>query len=1190
MDPVDSNGAISLASINRATQDDVARQALINLRFQTKAGSIVLSGIDAILRILVDQLSSDRQAGLSTAALLTGYRGSPLAGIDIAYHKAREQLIDNGIHYLNSVNEELAATSIWGTQLSTTMNDPLVDGVLGMWYGKAPGLDRAGDAIRHANLSGADPKGGVLCIVGDDPECKSSTIPSATEGVLADLNMPVLYPGTVQEIIDYGRYGYYLSRTSGLWVGLKIVTDIADAYASADVGPNQMLIPDTRFEVDGVPFIQNRSDDMLPPKATILEEELYQYRQPAAKWFIHENPLHQNYGAPLQSEGGSADLGIIVAGKGFYDVGEALSALGLEMGDLKKKGIRIHKPAVIWPLDDIALKEFAKGLKKIFVIEEKKTLLREQVTAALYSLSDRPIIVGRKDEEGKDLLPGWVILTPDAIEPCLAHFLGDRVTPRHIPERADNTFPRRIPYYCSGCPHNRSTKVPEGSVAGGGIGCHTMSLFMPDRKAEGVTQMGGEGAQWVGASKFIKANHRFQNIGDGTFMHSGSLAIRQAMASGVDITFKILYNDAVAMTGGQEAASSLSVPEITQLLYAEGVREIVVVTDDIYKYPKKSKWSPDIEIKDRTELDEVQRNLREVKGVSVLIYDQACAAETRRKRKRGQIEQPQERVFINKAVCEGCGDCSKASNCLSLFTVDTPLGEKIQIHQESCNVDVTCIEGNCPSFITVETKEKKKTRTPPIVKKLETKIPEPKSIPNEGQLMAVGIGGTGVLTVNQVLATAAFLDGKFVSALDQTGISQKGGTVASHLKISLTPQINSNRIGLQQADTILMFDVLAGSAVLSKADPAKTVVVGSTSEIPTGEMIVDRGIDFPTHKAFQDEIERVTKADENLWIDADLIAKQVFKSQPTANVLVLGAAYQKSLIPATSKSIEKAIRLNAVDTANNIAAFRMGRKLVTDPDYLTEIMAGTNKAKWSFPVIFKSYSTQDTTTPKTMLSLDEIIEFREKELVNYQNRLYADTYLDFINKVRDRETELSESANEDLTKTVAIQLHRLMAYKDEYEVARLSLKRSFKKDIANTFGKTGKITFHLQPPSMSKLGINRKIKIPSWVAKPTFRVLSFAKFLRGTPLDIFGYSRERRLERKLIEEYKELVLDLLAQANPKHENPASYEKIVEISGLASIIKGFNSVKLENVETYRRVLKEKLIELASIEKEDPVFIS
>ncbi len=1162
MEATSSSPTLNLASINLAANDEAARQALINLRFETESGTIAISGIDALLRILVDQIKADSLAGISTSALLSGYRGSPLGGVDIAYKRARAQLLNKSIHFLDSVNEELAATSIWGTQTSTTMPDALFDGVMGMWYGKAPGIDRAGDALRHANMSGADPKGGVICVTGDDPECKSSTIPSASEGVLADLNMPVIYPGSVQEVIDFGRFGYELSRASGLWTGMKIVTDIADAYAAVEVGPHRFELSDSKFEIDGEIFIPQRNSYLLPPIAVDIEQELYRCRLPAAKWFLKENPIHKNFGAR------DAQVGIVAAGKACYDVLEALDYLGLDLKELKRRGIAIHKPGVIWPLDGSALKDFARGLKRILVVEEKKDLLEKQVKDLLYSMAERPIVMSRENERGEALIPSWGHFTPDILQAPLAEFLGEQIPVKAPVKMPENELLARIPYYCSGCPHNRSTTVPEGSVAGGGIGCHTMSLFIPTRKAEGITQMGGEGAQWVGASKFVKTNHRFQNLGDGTLWHSGSLAIRHALAANTDITYKILYNDAVAMTGGQEASGNLPVPELTQMLRAEGVKEIVVVADDIQKYPRRAKWPDGVQIKERSQLDEVQKELRKLPGVSVLIYDQACAAEVRRKRKRGHIPMPEKKVFINESVCEGCGDCSSISNCLSLFGVDTPLGEKVQVHQESCNADYTCMEGNCPSFVTVKAKPRLIRKSQ--LKKLDTKASEPKSLPQEANIMSVGIGGTGVLTANQIIATAAYLDGKFVSAMDQTGLSQKAGTVASHLKISASPITASNRIGSGKADAILMFDVLAGVNILNKANPEKTVVVGSTSEIPTGEMIANRSLSFPDHEELQDYLKSSTKAGENFWLDAEKIAIHLFKSPHASNVILMGVAYQKGLIPAKAESIEKAFRLNGADVSTNLTAFRVGRKLVDDPEHLKKLMDQRN----SQPVSFISNKRE---------SLEEVISYRKKELAKYQDRTYAKDYEDFVSLVQEKESELSD--RDAIARAVAVQLHRLMAYKDEYEVARLSISRSFKRQLTETFGKKPRMTFHLQPPSFSKLGLKNKIAMPKKVAMPVFRILTWLKPLRGTILDPFGYSKERRLERKLIEEYKELVLDLLAEASPESSNPASWEKTVEIAELASLIKGYDSVKLNNIERYRKELKTKKIELASIEKEE-----
>ena len=1148
-----------LASINLASSDAAARQALIDLRFETESGTIVLSGIDALLRILVDQLRSDFHSGLSTSALLTGYRGSPVGGVDIAYKRAKDKLLNKGVHFLNSVNEELAATSIWGSQLATTMSDPLVDGVLGMWYGKMPGLDRSGDAIRHANMSGTDPKGGVLCVTGDDPECKSSTVPSVSEGALSDLGLPVLFPGSVQEVVDFGRFGYGLSRASGLWVGLKIVTDIADAYASVEVGPHRMVFSENRYQINGELWQHNRADNLLPPESNKVEQEFFQHRLEAAKFFIQENSLDKISGATQD-----AWLGIVCPGTNYYDAIEALSALGIEASDLSAKGIRIYKPGVIWPLNKDSVLKFAKGLEQILVLHEKSDLVSSQLHEILYSQSQKPQILFRHDAEGKPLIEKWGSINVERLLEPMARVLSQKLDIAFSPQKAlDQNLPPRVPYYCSGCPHNRSTVVPEGSVAGGGIGCHTMSLIIPSRQAEGMTQMGGEGAQWVGAAPFVKTPHRFQNIGDGTLAHSGSLAIRQAVAAGTNITYKILYNDAVAMTGGQEAAGDMPVPQLTQMLIAEGVQRVVVVADDVNKYPRKAEWGTGVDIKDRSELEAVQKELRQVPGVSILIYDQACSAELRRRRKKGQIPEPEERVFINQEVCEACGDCSRASNCLSLFQVETDLGPKIQIHQESCNIDLTCMEGNCPSFVTVKAPKLKRTRNP-LLKKLEDNITEPKKRVQEANLLSVGIGGTGVLTVNQILATAAFLDGKYVSALDQTGLSQKGGTVTSHLKISNSPITASNRLRSGQADLIMMFDILAGAPHLDKASPDKTVVVGSTTKFPTGEMIADRSIEFPTDQEFHERIQSLTKKDSNFWIDAERVINQVFKSQPTANVVILGCAYQKGLIPANSESILKAIKLNGVSVAENLKAFQLGRKMVADPDYMEKLL--NNKSQ---PVIFKSEK------------LEDILAHREKQLIKYQNRSYARSYVGFVKSIRAKEEELSGelAKRDDLSKTVARQLYKLMAYKDEYEVARLYASRTFKRQVVKTFGKGTSLTYHLQPPTFSKLGLNHKIHISSKLARPAFRILKWLKPLRGTFLDPFGKSRERKLERRLPEEYKELIQKLMVELSP-----TTYNKITEIAELADVIRGYDTVKLKGVAEYRAQLTEKLIELSNLEKE------
>lgn len=669
-------------------------------RMSLHEGRVAMSGIDALLRVLVDQHMADQAKGLATAGLVCGYRGSPLAGVDSQYMRYQSLLLERDIHFINGVNEELAATVIWGSQLSSTMSGALFDGVMGMWYGKAPGVDRAGDAFRHANMSGTAPRGGVLCVAGDDPACKSSTVPSASEGVLAETPMPVLYPGSVQEVIDLGRWGYELSRASGLWVGFKIVTDVADAYSTVSVGPQRV-----QPEPDPTAWQFQQTQQLLPPWVLDIEREMREKRLAAAVEFARRNNLTHMRGAM----GSNAWLGIVSAGKSYFDVCEALQQLGLNEAELSKIGIRIMKPAMIWPLEPTAVVKFAEGLSEIMVVEEKNPFIESQIRDTLYPLDNRPTIVGRTDASGKTLFPDYGFIEADLVVNTLREILTDRLGPAALPRSEHITvqslngeaLPKRAPYYCSGCPHNRSNVTPEGSVTLGGIGCHSMSLFIPTRQVEGLTQMGGEGGTWVGAATFVSDEHRFQNIGDGTLYHSGSLAIRQAVASGVNITFKILYNSVVAMTGGQSAAGETSVPDLTMLLAAEGVRRTIVVADDIQKYPAKANWAPNVELRPRADVVDVQRELRDIKGTTALIYDQECAADLRKKRRRREVEAPSFRVVINERVCEGCGDCAQVSNCLSVFPVETEFGQKTRIHQESCNQDFTCLEGNCPSFVKV---------------------------------------------------------------------------------------------------------------------------------------------------------------------------------------------------------------------------------------------------------------------------------------------------------------------------------------------------------------------------------------------------------------------------------------------------------------------------------------------------------
>ncbi len=1127
-------------------------------RYVADRGTVALTGVQALLRVLVDQYRIDTARGLHTATLLTGYRGSPLGGIDLTYQRHQAVFESHGITFINSVNEDLAATSVWGSQMATLMADPRYDGVVGMWYGKAPGVDRSGDALRHANFAGVDPNGGALCVAGDDPASKSSTLPSASEFALADLGMPVLYPGSVQEVLDLGLAGYALSRFCGLWVALKVHTDVADAYATVQVGPDRAATSRPPFEVDGVAWQHERERRLIAPWSLGREEEVFETRTEAALAFIRHNHLDQVAGPS------DAWFGIVAAGKPYYDLLEALSDLGVD--EPASLGIRLFHPAMISPLDPVVAREFATGLEEVLVIEEKRGFIEAQLRSALYDLVDRPRILGKKDDEGRVLIPIGGALEAAQLAPALHRRLIRRVSPERL--RAPRTrievaaaarLPGRTPFFCSGCPHNRSTALPEGSTAGGGIGCHGMVMLIPSRPTEDITHMGGEGAQWVGAAPFVGMPHRFQNLGDGTFFHSGSLAIRQAVAAGTNITYKILYNGVVAMTGGQEAAGEVPVPELTRMLEAEGVSRMIVLADDPDKYAADARFADDVTVWHRDRLDEAQVLLRETPGVTVLIYDQACAANLRRERKRGLAETPPFRAFINEAVCEGCGHCGEISNCLSVHPVDTPFGRKTQIHQESCNFDFTCIDGNCPAFVrVVPGKRPRRGRgAPPQI----ADLPEPATTRDDANLLLVGIGGTGVVTANQLLATAALLEGKFATSLDQTGLSQKGGPVVSHLKITRQPMAESNRVGVGAADGYLVFDLLTGASPknLDRAHPERTVAVVSTSRVPTGAMVTSTAVGFPELDAFRDTIGTRVRP-ESRWFDAERIARQHFQSQAAANVIVIGAAYQLGVIPVSAGAIEQAIEINGVAVDMNLAAFRLGRRLIVDPDQVAT-RDPVPSEHLDRPVEVELPAWADAP------ELAETLRRWIPHLTSYQDARYAARFLHTVGQAH----RAASAANAPgFAVTVADGLGKLMAYKDEYEVARLHLDPAFARRVEERFGRGASITYLLKPPTLKLVGIDRKIGIPTTVARPMFRVLRALRRLRGTPLDPFGRSHERRTERTLIVEYEQLVSDLCQRLTPDNAST-----LTEIAGLVDMVRGYDEIKLANVERYRRSLAERI---------------
>jgi indolepyruvate ferredoxin oxidoreductase len=1141
----------------------------LDAKYRQEEGVVFLSGIQALVRLPIDQHRADARRGLRTATLVSGYRGSPLGGLDVTIERNRKLLADYHVQFISGVNEDLGATAVYGSQIANLVPNPKYDGVLGMWYGKGPGVDRTGDIFKHANYAGVGRNGGVLALGGDDPTAKSSTLPTHSEVAFFDALFPVLFPGTVQEVLDLGRLGFELSRYSGLWVGFKIVTNVADEVGTAEVSPDRVRIVDPGFTVDGRPWRHTQNPSLLPPFSLELEREIHHGRLEAAKAFAAANGVNR-----ITLPAANAWLGIVAAGKTYYDLREALRELGLGDDDLRRHGVRLLKLGMLFPLEPGIIREFAGGLEELLVIEEKRAFVELFIRDILYNQAERPRVVGKQDADGGPLVPSYGELDADRIAEIVAARLERRM-PRHsitarvalleaLRERPAPLTMARQPYFCSGCPHNRSTVVPEGSMAGAGIGCHGMALMM-DRRTAGITHMGGEGAQWVGIAPFTETSHMFQNLGDGTFFHSGSLAIRQAIAAGTNVTYKILYNSAVAMTGGQDAAGAIPVPDLTRALEAEGVKQIIVMTDQPEKYPSHTRWADGVEVWHRDRLDEAQRLLRDVPGVTALVYDQRCAAEKRRLRKRGKLDDPPLRVYINEAVCEGCGDCGVKSNCLSVHPVDTEFGRKTQIHQSSCNKDYSCVRGDCPSFVTVvplgPTGKKPKT-----VSTIDGELPEPVvRVARDASVFMMGIGGTGVVTVNQILGTAALLDGKHVRGLDQTGMSQKGGPVVSHLKIFVSPVDVSNKIAAGEADCYLGFDVLVATATtsLDHARPDKTIAIVSTSRIPTGSMVASTGVDFPELAGLTASIDRCTRKDENVYLDAILLAETLFDDHMAANLIMLGAAYQAGAIPVSAATIEEAIALNGVSVPMNTHAFRAGRRFVADPAWV-KTLRKKRIGELALPASTSSLSAEARGLIDGVGATGELrrlLEIRVPELIEYQNARYARAYVDFVRRVADAERTRVPGETR-LAEAVARYLFKLMAYKDEYEVARLHLRNDLARELAAEYPDGVRVQYNLHPPLLRAFGVRKKIKLGTWF-DAVFRALVAMRGVRGTALDPFGFPRVRRLERELIGEYRGLVEKALSDLDP-----GSYEKAVRLARLPDVIRGYEEVKLGNVERFR----------------------
>jgi indolepyruvate ferredoxin oxidoreductase len=1111
----------------------------------------ILTGTQAIVRLMLTQRARDVKAGLNTAGYVTGYRGSPIASLEAAFLRAKGVLEPNHIKFMAGLNEDLAATALWGSQQAELRGEGKYDGVFGVWYGKGPGVDRTGDVFRHANHAGTSKHGGVLALMGDDHTCESSTSAHQSEFAFLDYMMPILNPAGVQEILDYGILGFGLSRFAGVWVGIKCVKDNIEATSTVDGRVDRIQI---RIPEDFTPPLGGLNI-RLGDQALAKEARLHDFKRAAILSFARANKFDRI----VTSGGPKPKLGIITTGKSYLDVRQAMDELGIDEVRANQLGIRLYKVAMTWPLEPQGVLKFADGLDLVLVVEEKRALIETQVKEQLYDLPNRPRVLGKKDENEQWLFPAKYALDPTDIAIVLGERLiragaGDDIKAKvgelkrlkgNRPETAEAIT--RIPYFCPGCPHNSSTVVPQGSRAYAGIGCHYMAHWM-DRSTEGFTQMGGEGANWIGEAPFSKTPHVFQNLGDGTYIHSGSLAIRAARAAGVNMTFKILYNDAVAMTGGQALDGGITVSMILNQVLAEGIEKVVVVTDEPHKYP--TGFIPHgIPVYDRRDLQKVQRELRETPGVSVLLYDQTCAAEKRRRRKRGLFPDPDKRVFINPAVCEGCGDCGVKSNCVAVVPLETELGTKRAIDQSACNKDFSCLNGFCPSFVTVHGAKIAKAKRPAGergITSMLASLPEPKLpvLDKPYTMLVTGVGGTGVVTVSALLGQAAHLEGKGFGSIDMTGLAQKGGAVACHMRVAKdVAHIHAIRAGVAGADLVLGCDlvVTASNKVLETIKPEHTAVVYSDYEMSTADFTRKAELRIPGAALRHAIAERAGKAPVH-HLDAHTAAVKLFGDSIAANVFLLGYAYQLGCVPIGSAAIEQAIELNGAAVEMSKGAFRFGRLAAHDRTAVERLIGAAE------------------TRAASAQTLDEIVAYRANQLREYQNDALAERYRSRVSQIADLERDKTPGRT-GLAEAVARGYHKLLAYKDEYEVARLFSAPAFGKALSEQFEAGGKLEFHLAPPLIARrdklTGEPRKMRFGGWML-PAFRLLAKGKSLRGTRWDVFGYTTERKSERQMIADYEKLLDEIAGRLSP-----ATHATAVALASLALDIKGFGHIKERN---------------------------
>ncbi|HEY8608502.1 MAG TPA: indolepyruvate ferredoxin oxidoreductase family protein [Noviherbaspirillum sp.] len=1140
-------------------------------KYTSTSGKIFLSGIQALVRLPLMQRQRDLAAGLNTAGFISGYRGSPLGGLDENLWKAQKLLEENHVRFVPGVNEDLAATAVWGTQTVDLIGPAKYDGVFAMWYGKGPGVDRCGDVFKHMNHAGTARHGGVLLVAGDDHGAYSSTLPHQSDHIFSACMIPMLYPCNVQEYLDLGLHAWAMSRYSGCAVGFKALADTVESSASVDADPFRLQIAyPTDFVMPEGGLNTRLSTDTLGVQARKQEALMQDYKIYAALAYARANRLnHTTIDSP------KARLGIIASGKSYLDVLEAMEELGIDEAMAASIGVRLFKVAMPWPLEPDSVREFAQGLDEILVVEEKRQIVEYQLKEQLYNWRDdvRPRVIGKFDEKGEWVHPRgeWLLSSKaDFSIAQIARVIAQRIARFHTSdmikarlaflEAKDQVLgkavktPPRPAYYCSGCPHNTSTKVPDGSLALAGIGCHVMATAIYPEHNKLTTHMGGEGAPWIGQAAFSQLPHVFQNLGDGTYFHSGYLAIRAAVAANVNITYKILYNDAVAMTGGQPVDGVTSVPMIAQQMAAEGVRRIALVTEDMTRHADRAGLPPIVTLHDRKDLDAVQRALREVPGVSVLIYDQTCAAEKRRRRKKGEYPDPAKRLFINEMVCEGCGDCGVQSNCTSLLPLETEFGRKRAIDQSSCNKDYSCVKGFCPSFVTVEGGTLRKSKTGKSKDAAGDAgfgaLPAP-ALPGcdaPYNILLNGIGGTGVITIGALIGMAAHLEGKGVSVLDMTGMSQKNGSVTSHIRITRVPgAIRAQRIATGEADLVLGCDMLTAGAqdAIAKMRAGRTRAVINIHQQPTGHFAQDRDWQFPFAdvQALIDE----SVAGRADYIDATRLATALMGDAIATNLFMLGFAWQKGGLPLSEQALLRAIELNGVAVEANKQSFAWGRRAAVDLARVERIALPAQPVTLQMPQ-----------------SLNTLLKRRVAFLTDYQDAAYAARYEDLVTMVRERESALG--LGDKLAQAVARSYFRLLAYKDEYEVARLYTDGRFVEQLKQQFDGDFRLTFNLAPPLLAKKdskGRLQKAEYGAWVL-PLFRLLARLRKLRGTRLDPFGYTAERRMERQLADAYRQTVLDLLVGLRPDNHALA-----LKIAALPEQVRGFGHVKEQAVTRYQQ---------------------